>query len=86
MAYPGVYELDVVGYSHPSLDKNKVAPFPSLDELQAITMRCVTQSSVQQSISSNINATHLPDFINTVKALPKDQMPPACAADLIAVA
>jgi WD40 repeat protein len=63
-----------------------IVPFPSLDELQALSKRCTTQSDVQQRLTSRIDPTKLPDFISEVKKLPKEQMPPACAADLIAVA
>ncbi len=63
-----------------------VVPSPSLDELQTITKRCTGQPELQQRLISRADTAHLPDFISEVKKLPKEQMPPACAADLIAVA
>jgi WD40 repeat protein len=62
-----------------------VVPFPSLDQLQVITKRCVS-ADVQQTLTSRIDRAKLPDFITEVNKLPTEQVPPACAADLIAVA
>ncbi len=62
-----------------------VVPAPTAEKLQAITKRC-TKADVEQRLVSRIGAARLPDFIAEVKKLPKEQMPPACAADLIAVA
>ena len=63
-----------------------VVPFPSLGELQAISKRCTTQPDIQQRLTSRIDQAKLPDFVTEVKKLSKEQIPPACAADLIAVA
>ncbi len=63
-----------------------IVPFPSLDELQAISKCCVAQSDVQQRLTSRIDPAKLADFVSEVKRLPKEQIPPACAADMIAVA
>jgi WD40 repeat protein len=63
-----------------------VVPSTSLGKLQAITRRC-TKAAVQQQLLSRLDTTsHLPDFISEVKKVPKEQLPPVCAADLVAVA
>ena len=58
---------------------------PRFGELQVISKRCVVQSDIQQRLVSRIDPAKLADFPNEVKMLSKDKMPPACAADLIAV-
>lgn len=60
-----------------------VVPSPSEEQLLTIMKRCAG-ASVQQRLESRLK--QLPDFIDEVKKLTKDQMPPVCAADLIAVA
>jgi WD40 repeat protein len=62
-----------------------IVPFPSLDELQAITKRCA-KTEVQQALIARLDLARLPEFISAVNKLPSDQMPPACVADLTAVA
>ncbi|MEP7285508.1 MAG: hypothetical protein ABI947_07050 [Chloroflexota bacterium] len=62
-----------------------IVPFPSTENLQAITTRCA-RPAVQQTLTAKLDAKQLPAFTSAVKALTSDQIPPACAADLIAVA
>jgi len=62
-----------------------VVPSPSTSELQAITQHCATPI-VQQQLTTRLAAKQFSNFANDVKAMSKDQVPPACAADLIAVA
>jgi WD40 repeat protein len=62
-----------------------IAPFPSLEKLQAISKRCA-KAEVYQSLTSRLSANTLPDFVSEVRKAPHDQLPPACAADLIALA
>ncbi|MEP7289142.1 MAG: WD40 repeat domain-containing protein [Chloroflexota bacterium] len=62
-----------------------IVPFPSTDELQALTKRC-TKPDVQQSLTAKLDTKQLPAIISAVKTLTSDQIPPACAADLVAVA
>jgi WD40 repeat protein len=62
-----------------------VVPAPTVEKLQTITKGCA-KADVQQRLASRLDTTKLSDFIAEVKRLPKEQIPPACAADLIAVA
>jgi WD40 repeat protein len=80
-----------------SIDGGKVqiiVPIPSFDTVKSISAQCLTKST-EALPSNNALATEsvsvltkadLPDFITQVKALPEGAIPPACAADLIAVA
>lgn len=63
-----------------------VAPFPSEEELQSISEHCVTQADAKQTLAASLANRRLPEFISAVKKLSKEQIPPACAADLVAVA
>lgn len=60
-------------------------PIVSLDRLAEITRLCA-KSGAQQALISQIQSAYLSNFINLVKQQSKDQIPPACAADLIAIA
>jgi hypothetical protein len=63
-----------------------VVPAPSLERLQAIADACSAPAAVEQSLTADIQAGQLTDFVARVEALPVGVIPPACAADLIAVA
>jgi WD40 repeat protein len=63
-----------------------VVPSPDVNELQAITKRCVTQPSMQQGLLSRVSTLDLNEFVSQIKQIPQAQMPAACAADLVAVA
>jgi hypothetical protein len=63
-----------------------VVPAPSLERLQAIAEACNAPVAVEQSLAADIQANDLNAFVAQVEALPEGTIPPACAADLIAVA
>lgn len=63
-----------------------VVPAPSLERLQAIVELCNAPAAVEQALITSIQANQLTDFVAQVEALPEATIPPACAADLIAVA
>lgn len=63
-----------------------VVPAPSLERLQAIADACNVPAAVEQGLSTSAAAGQLAEFVARVEALPEDTIPPACAADLIAVA
>jgi WD40 repeat protein len=77
-----------------TFDLRYIVPDPSFDQLGKISAQCVAESETalpannalaMESVSALTKAT-LPNFITQVKALPEGAIPPACAADLIAVA
>ncbi len=59
-----------------------VVPDPSLDRLNAIAQACDAVALTTQPITD----TTLPAFIAQIESLPADAIPPACRADLLAVA
>lgn len=67
-----------------------VVPFPSLERLQAIAELCVQDSASAELAApltrQAVTESTLPEFVAQVEALPENTIPPACAADLIAVA
>ena len=63
-----------------------VVPDPSLERLQAIAEACNAPTAVEQSLTVSIEADRLPEFVAQVESLPADAIPPACRADLLAVA
>lgn len=63
-----------------------VVPAPSLERLQAIAEACNAPAPIEQSLTASIQANQLTNFVPQVEALPENTIPPACAADLIAVA
>jgi WD40 repeat protein len=62
-----------------------IVPAPSLERLQAIADACNAPTAIDQALTS-VQADQLTEFVAQVEALPEDTIPPACAADLIAVA
>src|SRR5262249_36149257 len=62
-----------------------LVPAPTADKLQSITKSCA-QSNVLPQLTNRLTTKQWSAFTNDVKAMSKDQVPPACAADLIAVA
>ncbi|MEP7288160.1 MAG: WD40 repeat domain-containing protein [Chloroflexota bacterium] len=62
-----------------------VVPFPSAEDLHATVKQCATVA-VKSNLTTLLNSKQLQQFVTAVKALTSDQIPPACAADLIAVA
>ena len=63
-----------------------VVPAPSLEHLQAIAEACNASTPIEQSLTANIQADQLTEFVAQVEALAEDAIPPACRADLLAVA
>ncbi|HEX2618972.1 MAG TPA: WD40 repeat domain-containing protein [Phototrophicaceae bacterium] len=72
-----------------------IVPLASLDWLGQVASYCVAAvdqpsdevlALLSPEAMSNLTLDQLPDFIEGVKALPGDTIPPACAADVIAVA
>lgn len=72
-----------------------VVPVPSLERLTTVASLCLPDVAPTSTRAVNLlspaslatlPADALPDFIAELEALPPDVIPPACAADLIAVA
>jgi WD40 repeat protein len=63
-----------------------VVPDPSPERLQAIAESCNAPLPVEQAAASADTAAELATFETAVEALPAETIPPACAADLLAVA
>jgi WD40 repeat protein len=71
-----------------------VVPAPSLERLHAVADLCTRRASVSMSAQdllktntvTTLTVDDLPNFITQIERLPTDAIPPACAADLIAVA
>lgn len=63
-----------------------VVPDPTLERLQSIAALCDAPLTVTDAIPQVEQTAALTDFVAQVTALPEGTIPPACAADLIAVA
>ncbi|MCA0454492.1 MAG: hypothetical protein LCI00_11000 [Chloroflexi bacterium] len=63
-----------------------VVPAPSPEKLKSITQACKVESSLEQSLTEQIDTNNLPSFITEVSALTDEQILPGCKADLLAVA
>ncbi|HML22851.1 MAG TPA: WD40 repeat domain-containing protein [Aggregatilinea sp.] len=63
-----------------------VVPAPSVEQLHAIVAACDAPPAVETSLIASLDAGDLEDVVAQVEALPPDTIPPACAADVIAVA
>jgi WD40 repeat protein len=61
-----------------------LVPDPSIERLNAIAAACDAPVSLTQSLTDAVPV--MADVIAQVEALPADSIPPACAADLLAVA
>jgi hypothetical protein len=61
-----------------------IVPDPSIERLNAIAAACDTPVSLTQSLTDAVPV--MADVIAQIEALPADSIPPACAADLLAVA
>ncbi len=62
-----------------------ISPFPSTGELRGIVKRCGT-SETQSKLIAQLASNNLQKFVDEVKTSTKEKIPPACAADLIAMA
>lgn len=66
-----------------------VVPAPSLDRLAAIAALCVRDGDARaESLTDSVPTAldDLPAFVAQVEALPDGAIPPACKADVLAVA
>jgi hypothetical protein len=63
-----------------------VVPAPSLERLQAVADACNAPTAVERALPTSAVASQLSTFVANVEALPENTIPPACAADLVAVA
>jgi len=63
-----------------------VTPLPSLERLQAIQTACLSAPAVGQMDAQEITLDALPEYVAQVEALTDAEIPPGCAADLVAVA
>lgn len=63
-----------------------IVPAPSLERLRLLTERCGMADVTEGALLAQAEMSHLPAFIQQVETLNEDQIPPGCAADLIAVA
>ncbi len=63
-----------------------VVPDPSLEHLQAIAEACNAPATIEQSLTASIETDRLTEFVAQVESLSADAIPPACRADLLAVA
>jgi len=63
-----------------------VVPDPTLERLQSIAELCNAPLTVAEAIPDAAQTDQLSEFIVQVELLTTDSIPPACAADLIAVA
>ena len=62
-----------------------VVPLPSIQKLQTLIALCVSDSSSRQKLTEQINTSRLTIFVSNIQML-SDAIPPACAADLLAIA
>jgi WD40 repeat protein len=60
-------------------------PLPSVQKLQTLTTLCVSNLSSRQKLIEQISTSQLTTFANNIQML-SDAIPPACAADLLAIA
>jgi hypothetical protein len=70
----------------PALAAAQNQPAPSVEQLHAIVAACDAPPTVETSLIASLDAGDLADVVAQVEALPPDTIPPACAADVIAVA
>ncbi|MBC7871496.1 MAG: hypothetical protein H7Y09_11710, partial [Chitinophagaceae bacterium] len=63
-----------------------VVPVPSLERLQAIQAACMTAPVAATMDTQALTLDALPEYMAQVESLTDAQIPPGCAADLVAVA
>jgi len=63
-----------------------VVPFASLDRLQAIYAQCAAPLTTERGLETALAQADISAFVAQLNALPTGTLPPACVADLIAVA
>lgn len=63
-----------------------IVPAPSTERLQAIMNECATNQTAVSQVNGLIAAQEFHNFTQAISRLPASDIPPGCAADLIAVA
>ena len=63
-----------------------IVPDPSLDRLQAIYAQCAAPLTTERGLETALAQADISAFVAQLNALPTGTLPPACVADLIAVA
>jgi len=63
-----------------------VVPDPSVERLQAIQAACMTAPAVATMDVQTLTLDALPEYVAQVEALTDAEIPPGCAADLVAIA
>jgi len=63
-----------------------IVPAPSLERLQAIQAACMSAPAIATMDVQAFTLDALPEYVAQVEALTDSQIPPGCAADLVAVA
>ncbi|MBK9124677.1 MAG: hypothetical protein IPM16_16375 [Chloroflexi bacterium] len=77
------YAEGVAANARPTL--RIVVPDPSLDRLNGIAAACVPETAARDPLVAN-SLAEVGAFVERLDALPDDTIPPACRADLLAVA
>lgn len=75
-------------FTHSFLDGaiQMIVPAPSTERLQAIMNECATNQTAVSQVNGFIAAQEFHNFTQAISRLPASDIPPGCAADLIAVA
>jgi len=83
-----LYSPDRNQWTHSIVDNVLVltVPDPSLERLTAIQTVCAQASDAVTSVAVPQRAVDLDEYIAQIEAIPAMQLPPGCAADLVAVA
>lgn len=63
-----------------------LVPFASLDQFKAIASVCITSTAEQAALQAKAASESLAGLSAYVSSLPVEVIPPACAADLLAIA
>ena len=63
-----------------------LVPFASLDQFKAIASVCITNAAEQAALQAKAASESLAGLSAYVSSLPVEVIPPACAADLLAIA
>ena len=62
-----------------------IVPIATLDRLNTIAELCFAESPTR-AVTPAASVAAVPEFVAQIEALPADAIPPACRADLLAVA
>jgi WD40 repeat protein len=61
-----------------------LVPYPTLDDVQSLIIQCVKDTTTKSNLEWQAD-TNLSQLVNSLRQLPADAIPPACAADLLAI-